>query len=87
MRADFYTDRQAYFLNFIFLFQPQLIQLCVCGVFRESRASGNVPVRAFNRGLIIVPQGGGFCIVNETLTITNATSAQSNVCVLSKQFY
>lgn len=59
--------------------QPQLIQLCVCGVFRETRASSNTPMRAFSRSLIIVPQGQGFCIVNETITITNATSAQADV--------
>ena len=63
----------------IFVFQPELIQLCVCGVFRETRASSNTPMRAFSRSLIIVPENQGFCIVNETITISNATSAQVNV--------
>ncbi|KAK3927135.1 Nuclear RNA export factor 1 [Frankliniella fusca] len=62
----------------LLLFTPQLIQLCVCGVFRETRGAAHLPLRAFSRSLIIVPQGQGFCIVNETITITNATNAQSN---------
>lgn len=62
----------------LLLYTPQLIQLCLCGVFRETGVSSNTPVRAFSRSIIIVPQGQGFCIVNETLNITNATSAQSD---------
>ncbi|KAJ1524429.1 hypothetical protein ONE63_010927 [Megalurothrips usitatus] len=62
----------------LLLFTPQLIQLCVCGVFREARSAPNVPVRAFSRSLVIVPQGQGFCIVNETINITNATTAQAD---------
>ncbi|XP_026271577.1 nuclear RNA export factor 1 [Frankliniella occidentalis] len=62
----------------LLLYTPQLIQLCVCGVFREARGTAHSPMRAFSRSLIIVPQGQGFCIVNETITVTNATSAQAN---------
>ncbi|XP_034235573.1 nuclear RNA export factor 1-like [Thrips palmi] len=62
----------------LLLYTPQLIQLCLCGVFRETGASSNMPVRAFSRSIVIVPQGQGFCIVNETINITNATSAQAD---------
>ncbi|EEB13089.1 Nuclear RNA export factor, putative [Pediculus humanus corporis] len=61
------------------LFTPLLINLFVSGVFREPSPSTSVkswPVRHFSRAFLIVPVGQGFCIINDTLFITNATEDQ-----------
>lgn len=54
----------------------RLINFTVCGVFKE-RAVVNTPLRHFNRSFVVVPHGSGFCIVNETLFVTNATHLQA----------
>ncbi|XP_046383799.1 nuclear RNA export factor 1-like [Ischnura elegans] len=55
---------------------PQLIYISVSGLFKETKTNRE-PIRAFNRVFVIVPSpGGGFCIVNEQLFITNATKEQ-----------
>ena len=52
------------------------MQASVTGIFRE-RAERSSPLRWFQRVFIIVPQAnGGFCIVNEQLHISNATTEQ-----------
>uniref|UniRef100_A0A1B6E508 TAP-C domain-containing protein n=3 Tax=Clastoptera arizonana TaxID=38151 RepID=A0A1B6E508_9HEMI len=56
-------------------FTPKLLILSICGVFRE--VGLKLPIRAFNRTFIIVPTGSGFCIVNDLLHITIATSEQA----------
>lgn len=59
------------------LFTPQLILLTVTGVFKERRpAVINEPYRSFQRSLVIVPSGSGFCIRNEMIHINNATRIQ-----------
>lgn len=59
------------------LFTPQLILLTVTGVFKERRpAVINEPYRSFQRSLVIVPSGGGFCIRNEMIHINNTTRRQ-----------
>lgn len=59
------------------LFTPQLILLTVTGVFKERKpAVINEPYRSFQRSLVIVPSGGGFCIRNEVIHINNATRIQ-----------
>lgn len=54
---------------------PNFIQVVVNGVYRE--LSRTPPAtRAFCRSFIIVPQGGGFVIINDMLLLTNATVKQ-----------
>lgn len=68
--------------TFVSLLQPLLINLFVSGVFREPSPSTSVkswPVRHFSRAFLIVPVGQGFCIINDTLFITNATEDQVRV--------
>jgi nuclear RNA export factor len=61
----------------LFHFQPQLLQLTVSGVFKERRPSGSIEhIRSFQRTLVIVPAGSGFCIRNEMVHINNATAKQ-----------
>ncbi|KAL1131964.1 hypothetical protein AAG570_011575, partial [Ranatra chinensis] len=62
------------------LFSPQIIEVCVCGVFRE--ASKKNLTRSFNRVFIIVPVGSGCCIINEHLTILPATQEQIKVYII-----
>lgn len=55
-----------------------MITLTVTGMFKELKTGHKVPpTRAFFRTLVIVPAGSGFCIVNETLHVTNATEEQA----------
>ncbi|XP_058063024.1 nuclear RNA export factor 1 [Anopheles bellator] len=59
------------------LLTPQLLLLTVTGVFKERKQnSGNEPIRSFQRSLVIVPCGSGFCIRNEMVHITNSTRLQ-----------
>ncbi|XP_073983229.1 nuclear RNA export factor 1-like isoform X2 [Rhodnius prolixus] len=57
------------------LFTPVLIELNVCGLFKEKDKADSA-VKYFNRLFVIVPVGTGFCIVNEMLTIMLATPEQ-----------
>jgi len=52
-----------------------LIVASITGVFRE-RGERNALIRAFQRVFVIVPGSTGFCIVNEQLHVTSATSEQ-----------
>lgn len=62
--------------------QPQLVQLTLTGVYRrEGLKSKNVSIRSFQRSLIIVPIGAGFCIANEQLFVTLATPDQVKVMI------
>lgn len=49
--------------------------LTVTGVYRE-RSKPTENICSFQRILVIVPSGSGFCIKNEMLHISNATMAQ-----------
>uniref|UniRef100_A0A023EVP0 Putative mrna export factor tap/mex67 n=1 Tax=Aedes albopictus TaxID=7160 RepID=A0A023EVP0_AEDAL len=61
------------------LFTPQLILLTVTGVFKERKVAViNEPYRSFQRSLVIVPSGSGFCIRNEMIHINNATRIQED---------
>lgn len=54
-----------------------MIALTVTGVFREKRKNSTVTLlRSFQRTLVIVPAGSGFCIRNEMLTVNNPTQSQ-----------
>lgn len=53
--------------------------LSVTGIFREKQSGTTVirnNLRSFHRSLVIVPQGGGFCIKNDMLHVTQLTQAQ-----------
>lgn len=50
--------------------------LTVSGVFREKSKRGTDGLRSFQKALVIVPFGNGFCIKNEMLHITNVTIHQ-----------
>lgn len=50
--------------------------LTVSGVFREKLKRGTDGLRSFQKALVIVPCGTGFCIRNEMLHITNVTIHQ-----------
>lgn len=63
------------------LFQPQLIQLSVCGLFTDLSTKKN-HLRHFNRVFIIIPVGAGFCIVNDQLTILLPSPEQIKVLLL-----
>jgi len=52
---------------------PSLMTFTVTGLFRERDTRLKDCIRHFNRCFIVVPQGGGFCIINETLFISTAT--------------
>lgn len=49
--------------------------LTVTGIYRE-RSKPSENICSFQRILVIVPSGSGFCIKNEMLHINNATMAQ-----------
>ncbi|XP_053696650.1 nuclear RNA export factor 1 isoform X2 [Sabethes cyaneus] len=69
-------DPQSFVVD-LTLFTPQLILLTVTGVFKERKlAVINEPYRSFQRSLVIVPSGGGFCIRNEMIHINNTTRIQ-----------
>ncbi|XP_013410745.1 nuclear RNA export factor 1 [Lingula anatina] len=54
-----------------------LLSFIVSGIFKESDTkSDKPPVRYFSRHFVTVPQGSGIVIINEMLTITNATPKQ-----------
>ncbi|KAL0280869.1 UNVERIFIED_CONTAM: hypothetical protein PYX00_002033 [Menopon gallinae] len=60
------------------VFTPTLISLSVSGVFREpsNSAESSWPVRHFSRAFVIVPFRQGFCIINDSLFISNATEEE-----------
>ena len=60
------------------LVNAQLINVNITGVFKE-RALSPAPLRHFHRCFVIVPQGSGFVIVNDSLYITNPTILQSKI--------
>ncbi|XP_058824868.1 nuclear RNA export factor 1 [Topomyia yanbarensis] len=69
-------DPQSFVVD-LTLFTPQLILLTVTGVFKERKlAVINEPYRSFQRSLVIVPSGAGFCIRNEMIHINNTTRIQ-----------
>jgi len=56
------------------IFTPTIMMMSVSGVFRE--VGTKKPLRSFQRSFVIVPVGAGFCIINELLHISPATSDQ-----------
>lgn len=50
--------------------------LTVTGIFKQKTKSSNENLRSFQKTMVIVPSGTGFCIKNEMLHINNVTMAQ-----------
>lgn len=50
--------------------------LTVTGIFREKNKAGTDGMRSFQKSMVIVPSGSGFCIKNEMLHINNVTIHQ-----------
>jgi len=51
-----------------------LMMFTVTGTFKEREVKKNNRFLHFNRCFLVVPRGSGFCIVNETLYITDPTA-------------
>lgn len=57
-----------------------MLSLTVTGMFKELKSGHKIPpLRHFFRTMVIVPAGGGFCIINDELHVTNATQEQAKV--------
>ncbi|XP_053608545.1 nuclear RNA export factor 1 [Plodia interpunctella] len=60
----------------LLVFTPTMIVLSMNGVFKETTTAGS-PMRSFHRTFVIVPNsGGGFCVINDMLYITNTADEQ-----------
>ncbi|XP_059621037.1 nuclear RNA export factor 1 [Phlebotomus argentipes] len=59
------------------LYMPQMILLTITGIFKEKRKNQSQPLRSFQKCLLIVPAGSGYCIRNEMLHITDVTKDQT----------
>ncbi|XP_050550004.1 nuclear RNA export factor 1 [Spodoptera frugiperda] len=67
----------------LLIYTPAMIVLTMNGVYKETTTNGN-PVRSFHRTFVIVPNaGGGFCIINDMLFITNTTKEQEEKAFVS----
>jgi len=62
---------------------PTLMIFTVSGMFREKGTKKQV--KHFNRCFIVVPRGSGFCIINETLSISLPTTENSKKAFTSTQ--
>ena len=62
---------------FFSLPQPQMLVLTVTGVFKEKKKNSTLTnLRSFQRTMVVVPSGSGFCIRNEMMTLNNVTPQQ-----------
>lgn len=55
----------------LLIYTPQMISLCVCGVFYEIESTS--PIRAFSRTFILTPTVSGYNIISDMLSITDAS--------------
>lgn len=62
----------------------RLVTFSVSGAFKERAEKGKPPpqIRHFSRMFVVVPQGDGLCIVNDSYFITTATPEQVDVRLL-----
>nr|KAG5687808.1 hypothetical protein BaRGS_005438 [Batillaria attramentaria] len=61
-----------------------LLSFSVNGLFKESdNKADKPPIRAFNRCFVAVPAQGGVLLISDMLTITNATSEQTQAAFKS----
>jgi len=63
---------------------PTLMIFTVCGMFKE-RDTKTKAIRHFNRCFIVAPRGSGFCIINETLFVSNPTAANAKKAFTSAE--
>ena len=61
-----------------------MLQISVTGLFKEINNKKEEFIRYFDRTLIIVPEGLGYCIINEQVHISEPTEAQKKF-MLSKE--
>lgn len=55
-----------------------MLVLTVTGLFKERNTNPKCEyVRTFQKTLVVVPNNGGFCIMNELLHVNNASQSQS----------
>lgn len=64
-----------YFKLFFVYSQQAMMFITITGYFQELD-NKEQPIRHFNRTFIIVPEGGGYCIRNEQLHISQPPEAQ-----------
>jgi len=76
-------DMSSFTLDLTFA-TDRLMSFTVTGVFRE-RTLRELPLRHFNRMFVVVPQGSGFCIVNEMLHVTLPTAKQADAAFTTAQ--
>jgi len=76
-------DMSSFTLDLTFA-TDRLMSFTVTGVFRE-RTLRELPLRHFNRMFVVVPQGSGFCIVNEMLHVTLPTAKQAEAAFTTAQ--
>lgn len=65
-------DRSSFTLDVPFT-SATMMTFTVTGLFKERDTKHKDSVRHFNRCFVVVPQGAGFCIINETLYVSVAT--------------
>lgn len=54
-----------------------MLVLTVTGVFKEKKKNSTINyLRSFQRTMVVVPSGSGFCIRNEMININNPTPSQ-----------
>uniref|UniRef100_A0A2P2I1B3 Nuclear RNA export factor 1-like n=3 Tax=Hirondellea gigas TaxID=1518452 RepID=A0A2P2I1B3_9CRUS len=64
--------------------KPQLMKVVLNGIYRRENISNkSANIRSFQRSLIIVPVGSGYCIANEQLHISLATYDQMKLAFKS----
>lgn len=64
-----------------------MIVLTMNGLYKETNTNNNA-TRSFHRTFVIVPNaGGGFCIINDMLFVTNTTKEQVNILSNYKMKY
>ena len=61
-----------------------LISVTLTGLFKE-RLHSPAPLRHFHRNFIIVPQGSGFVITNDSLFVTNPTMLQTKTAFVEEK--
>lgn len=75
-----------YLTETVLPFQPQMIVFTITGLFKEITGDpdSGTPIsmqsyelRHFMRTFVVVPQNSGFCIRNETIFITSASTEQT----------
>jgi len=75
-------DMNTFTLDLPFTSESLMI-FTVTGCFKERDTKLKESIRHFNRCFIVVPQGPGFCIINETLFVCQATDLSNRKAFLN----